>query len=639
MGMFNVSISTIVKRFGDRISFLQPMIEAISNSLEAHAEHINVKLYTDKNNTLVENNKIYSYEIEDNGEGFTEENQNSFLTYMSEHKLKIGCKGVGRITWLKVFKRVNVESHTKNQDILFIFDEDFSKEKILKEQKNNKHTKTIIKFDDPRSEYNQIGRTHTQIDADVNLIRNFIEENLLVKLTLLNSQDIKFNITVSDEQKNYSMPISNNNLRILKQKDFYITDNRGTEIPFRIFYYFYDNIKNKRCNYFCANGRTVCKISENISFSELPNDNSSILLVTSNFLDEHVKNDRNEFDIPNNENTLNYGLSWEKINFNLKNIIDNILIEEFPNIEKENKQKISELIESHPYLTPFILEETSKIINKEKTLSHAKQRFEKKKEEISHKFKFFLDQNELDSEDFYKSLEEVTSISSLELAEYIVFRQQIIYALKRIDKRNEKCEKIIHNLFMKMRTESYNDSHFDNNLWLFDDKFMTYIYAASDLTISKIKSFLDKNIDNIKSKKRRNEKYRPDMAVFFSRDEKNPEKKDAIIIEFKACGAPDLEKSKATIELNRNAYSLRKNIPNINDVWCYAITKFTEDFIDTLLSEDFKPLFTTNSKNELYYRYYDQPRAHCYYMSLEALINDAEARNKIFIDIIKNKNK
>ena len=53
---------------------------------------------------------IIGFEIEDNGVGFTEENYRSFLTPDSRHKERRGGKGVGRLAWLKVFDRFDVDS-------------------------------------------------------------------------------------------------------------------------------------------------------------------------------------------------------------------------------------------------------------------------------------------------------------------------------------------------------------------------------------------------------------------------------------------------------------------------------------------------------------------------------------------------
>jgi len=53
---------------------------------------------------------ILSFEIEDNGIGFTDENRDSFDTLYSDFKIRDGGKGFGRFTCLKYFDRLQVES-------------------------------------------------------------------------------------------------------------------------------------------------------------------------------------------------------------------------------------------------------------------------------------------------------------------------------------------------------------------------------------------------------------------------------------------------------------------------------------------------------------------------------------------------
>lgn len=635
MNGLNAPISILVKKLGDKIDFLQPMIESISNSLEANAKNIKIKVYIDPIENLTgKTNKIISYDIEDDGDGFTKENINSFLTYMSEHKLKLGCRGVGRITWLKVFKNVIIESYTKSQNIVFQFDDEFSSSRIKPEETNNKITKTIIKFRDVRNDFFLPGKKDLRTDADLNLIRHIIEEKFLIKLTLLNSSSKQFNIKIYDNKGNSTESISNNNIKSLKQKKFCIIDNRNKKIDFCIYYSFYIDEKQKNSSYLCANGRTVEKIPEKISFTKLPDNKSSIILVTSPFFDEHVKDERDSLDIAQSENTLNYGLSRDIINNKLEYEIENILIEEFPRLEEDNKRNRTELMQDYPFLAKQFREDKSKIVNKEKMLTIAKRKFEQEKEETSNKFKELLEQNDLDSKEFYRAMDEVTSMAARELAEYVVYRQQIISALERTNINNEKREKILHNLFMKMGTQSSNETLYDSNLWLFDDKFMTYVYAASNKTIKKIKEYVGN--DNIESKKTRG-RLRPDMAVFFSRNTKDSGKIDAIIIEFKACGAKYFDKSTAISELRRNAYALREEVKNIDNIWCYAITKFDDELIRELISADFESVFTNYEKNQVFRNYFKNVNAHCYFISLDALISDAKVRNNIFLDIIRNK--
>jgi hypothetical protein len=53
---------------------------------------------------------VIGFRISDNGIGFTDENMVSFRTLDSEHKVQKGCRGIGRLLWLKAFKQVHVES-------------------------------------------------------------------------------------------------------------------------------------------------------------------------------------------------------------------------------------------------------------------------------------------------------------------------------------------------------------------------------------------------------------------------------------------------------------------------------------------------------------------------------------------------
>lgn len=630
MGGLSIPINIAVKRFSDKISFIQPIIEAITNSLEANAKNITIKIALDEIVDLNDNHqfKIKEYLIEDDGEGFTQANISSFLTYMSDFKFKFGCKGVGRITWLKVFDKVKVESYCNNQKIYFDFDLLFDESKInyenLKEPVSNK---TIIKFINVNKNFYADGKYDYKLDGNLQNLRDLIEENLLIKLSLLKSTNTDFNINFESSNGEIVEPISHNSIHELKQKSFII--NTDTEsYHFDIYYSFSDNNKKINSAYFCANGRTVKEIPTKIVSNILPQKMSSILLVTSNYLDNHVNNERNEFDIIDKGN-LGI-LSWETINESLANKIEEILVTEFPNFKDDNEKNINELIDEYPYLSKYIKEDNSLIKNKDRILVESKKKFEKDKTQVSNKFRKLLEDNKINSEEFDNVVHSISEISARELAEYIVYRQQIIEALRKISNESDKSEKKLHELFIEKGKESKKSEHniYDNNLWLFDDKFMSYVYAASDKEI--------KAITNALNEEDTQDKYRPDIALFYSHGQDN-KNRDAILVEFKACGANLNEKMKAPWEINRNALVIREVIPNINRLWCFCITQFTDKVIKGLKSQDFKPLFSNQENQDIFYRYYVNNDAHCYYLSIESLIEDADTRNNLFINIIKQK--
>ena len=109
---------------------LLPVFEAVVNSIHAIEDRkipatsgkIEIEIVRDDqlqldfgnplaNGGLVEeSNRISGFRFRDNGIGFTDQNMQSFRTLDSEHKSDRAGRGVGRLLWLKAFKRVSVES-------------------------------------------------------------------------------------------------------------------------------------------------------------------------------------------------------------------------------------------------------------------------------------------------------------------------------------------------------------------------------------------------------------------------------------------------------------------------------------------------------------------------------------------------
>ena len=92
---------------------LLPLMEAFSNALHA----VNLRFGNDapsqgriQINILRDGSDVIGFKIEDNGIGFTDENYRSFRTPDSRQKIGLGGKGVGRLSWLRVFGGAKIES-------------------------------------------------------------------------------------------------------------------------------------------------------------------------------------------------------------------------------------------------------------------------------------------------------------------------------------------------------------------------------------------------------------------------------------------------------------------------------------------------------------------------------------------------
>lgn len=153
MSNIDVDIEAIVKNIGKDISFLQPVYEAIVNSLEANATEIFVEFFQDDQFTIEGlEPKVNSFVITDNGDGFTQENIESFKKLWTTHKIAMGCKGSGRFTWLNVFKKITIESKLAetNEVVTIPFSLKYGNNDIKKYKSdyNITHTTTSIAFED-----------------------------------------------------------------------------------------------------------------------------------------------------------------------------------------------------------------------------------------------------------------------------------------------------------------------------------------------------------------------------------------------------------------------------------------------------------------------------------------------------------
>ena len=178
-------------------------------------------------------------------------------------------------------------------------------------------------------------------------------------------------------------------------------------------------------------------------------------------------------------------------------------------------------------------------------------------------------------------------------------------------------------------TPAESGNYLMTNIWLLDDKFMTYSAAYSDLEIKKI---IEDTFKNDKTDLPIGDKKRPDMVVLYNKDINH----DAIVVEFKGANASFDEKRKASSEIKYNCYSLRQKTSEINTIWSYIITSIDTEYESSLLSDDYIPLFTNAKNGKMFYYFAKNANAHIYVLDINAITEDAFARNKTFLNILKN---
>lgn len=176
-----------------------------------------------------------------------------------------------------------------------------------------------------------------------------------------------------------------------------------------------------------------------------------------------------------------------------------ILIELYPQLVELNEKERIEAINIAPYLTEYINKDNELIKSTKSLLKSAQKEFNEQKLKVTKQFEKALEDKDINSKDFTLAVNGISKIAKVELGEYIVYRNNIIKALERALNDSRTKESFIHNLFIPMRTEIRDldsDKHLMSNLWLLDDKFMTYSYVASDKSINQMKKTI-KTIQNL----------------------------------------------------------------------------------------------------------------------------------------------
>ncbi|MBA1420200.1 MAG: hypothetical protein FAF03_04885 [Epsilonproteobacteria bacterium] len=189
-------------------------------------------------------------------------------------------------------------------------------------------------------------------------------------------------------------------------------------------------------------------------------------MIHSDYLDDNVLPDtRDDFTIypkrKNNDDLL-HSLAWEDIQNEVRNQIKIIAKESGIDIDEIAKNSLTKAIKEAPFLGYYI-RDNEEILDSETLISNAKIELEKDKD-------FLRMNSENMNEEYYTKL---TKVTHSELAEYMFDREKIIHQLKSLT-NDGVLEDKLHNLFMKKNTQDVEQNYKTNNLWLFDDRFMTY---------------------------------------------------------------------------------------------------------------------------------------------------------------------
>lgn len=638
-------------------SGLDTLLEAVVNSIQAmdpacDNPRIDITPITFVIPAIDEHTKSQSittgFIITDNGFGFNDDNYKSFKRVDSTHKYKLGCKGIGRLSWLKVFSNVTVDSVYLQNGCKFRRRFQFN---LMSDGVSGGDNPVQVSFDEPILTTIKLENCKEQYQKSIQggpkLIATRIFDHCLAYFLHGGRQPL---IKIHGDKE---IEIVNDIYDSTKDRIVHPDPINVGGYIFDIYHVRFKNSSGNKGISFCANNLHVKRVE---SFDGIYTDSDGqefryVCFVYGNLLDEYVNSSRDGFDLPDKERSLDN----PKIPC-IREIVDYIrpicvdYLKPFSDLylkkcsdrlkkftDSESGKVFSPIIKYDPNLLSFITPNMSDEI----IYSKCSESLSKIESGLIFKIPHSSKQNTVvdDHEALEEEFRKITDVQKSQLAKLIVHRGLILSAyderLEAIGKvySNDKIkferelESVIHDLILPRGTDSKNRPTIETcNLWIIDERLEYYAYYGS---------YSDKKLCDFSNNA---SSLRPDVFVFGDITD-NMEAKSVCIIEFKRPGRSDLNIVNQIYDYIdalrhheiENYLGESVSITDNTLFYCYAICNTASDDIKKLASRNqMKSQFGDRG----YFVWNGEYNCSMDLLDHHKVFSDAKNRNKIFFETI-----
>lgn len=629
---------------------LVPVFEAIYNGIHALQDRYGEYWATSGsiNISLINlNTPNPSIEIRDQGIGLDDRNYNSFRTYDSDHKIKRGGKGLGRLSWLKVFENAKVQS------IFQVNDEYFKRSFIL--QLDN--ATPLAEYNLCKTDEKSIGTSillnrmkeqyalHVPSRADT-ISRKIVAHFLPYFISptrpkiFIESEEGTFDLSEYVKEKEVSLgrleiEIDEDTKLILEHNLLEKTLIEG-KVAHKI--------------YFAAHDRVVSDFDIGLALgltTYIDRDGSSYAyagVISGDLFDAAVNSERTAFDLDSE--------LFDKIKRKVIEAVRGVLSDQIERVIQKQAELTRNVIKKYPRYAYLVQDPRDFVVQKiPRNYRTAEQIYQqlalfdfRDNRDIERKVEM-LSKTEPKEDDPIEEgtqalLSRMTAHEFSVLADYTVRRKVVLDLLERRlgylpnGQMKHHSEEALHSFIVPMRVEN-GDVHVDrHNLWIIDDKLSYYEYWASDKQLKKV-------LSNSASTDR------PDVLFFAGRSAYHRPGTDqpVVIVEFKrpARNEYDEEQNPFTqiygyIEDIREGKVLDKGGGVIQEVtentpfFCYIVADFTPNMRKWLrIAQINVPLPGGGG----YYGYNPDYKAFVQAISYKYMLKDARLRNEGFFKQLK----
>ena len=651
--MSKLNILGIVNNIKSKTNVFTPIVEAVVNSIDAINQKqdgkIEIVVYREEELELDQKPYIKSIEIVDNGIGFSDENRESFDTYLSTTKIEIGGKGFGRFMYLKYFNDVRIKSQYQEDGTYKFRNFRFGKndEIIVDEIKGDateKYTGTKLVLENIK-EKEQLDKTLEVIARKLveKLLVYFVDTTFIVPQIILREQDNSEQIILNNyiNDKNSISQIGEKPITVKSKFE-------NLEYPFvvKVYKVYFSQQASKIC--LTAHNREVTEttlhtyIPEFIDdFYDIVNDVQKNYIIKSyvlgEYLNTNVSLERESFDFAKEEADRLYPLSQTDIEKEVANVVKSFFEEEVKLRFDRKTEKVKEYVNKQAPWHKMFLKDFD-FTNLATNLSNEKIEIEFQKIKFNKEQEVRFEINEIISsggteidEKLQKIFSKISDNGKSDLAHYVCNRKLIVDTFDDLRKRRESDNKAhleseLHNLIFPMGQTSETLDYESHNLWLLDERLVFSQYVASDKVISK------------------SEAKEPDLIVFneevcIYRNGENITTSPLTIFEFKRpkrTNYPDdenpiMQACRYAEIIRAGKYEMPEGLEPIKvsqetPVYIYVVS----DLVDKI--HEFAKSFslTISPDSEGYFGFSSGFNAYIEVMSYRKLIEDAKMRNKIF---------
>ena len=433
--------------------------------------------------------------VSDNGIGLDHDRFEAFLTLDTAEKLAIGGKGVGRLTWLKVFAHANIVSRyqtntgTERRSFKFTLDKDNPLQEF-KIAKTSEQIGTEVSLHNMRLDYN------THCPAKIETIAKKIIAHFFP--AFFSKEMPSISVTFGDETIILDTLLHEKIYR--QQKTPIKIEDHTFEIEHSLIDKSISDHFDQHTLQFSANERIVedHALNNQIGISTYIDVNGNptryVGVVTSTYLDSHVSQERNRFDIED-------GLFSELVSRCVSSVKD-YLKEEIENVIEKQTTRLATVVTNFPRFSYLVRDRNDFVRTKLPLNANTEEDIFKQlsvldfraSRDIVGEIKQASAQDAGTNEEalVIHSKELVGRIQQQEraaLLEYIAKRKLILDLLSKYqgydeeDDRQNFVEKAVHEIICPTRITKNDIDIFDHNLWVIDDRLTFYEFWASDKDI------------------------------------------------------------------------------------------------------------------------------------------------------------